>query len=101
MNKKQNVICKKCGLISEPKIEKVSLPSGGFHQKAVCVGCNKFLKFLPHSNSAPTLYFGKYKGKTVAEIALTDLPYLRWMDSHDIAKGRVKTAIKEVLACKK
>lgn len=95
--KNNAIVCRKCGLISKPKIEKVSLPSGGFHQKAVCIGCNKFLKFLPHG--VPTLYFGKYKGSTIAEVAKTDPNYLKWLSDKDVKPASLLMAIRGAL-CK-
>ncbi|WP_347275413.1 hypothetical protein [Candidatus Kuenenia sp.] len=98
MAKKSTIVCKSCGLIGEPIITTIPLPTGS-HKKAICSGCKKFIKFLPHS--IPALYFGKYKGKTIAEIARKDPSYLQWMDSNNIGLGSVKTAIKEALACQK
>lgn len=92
------LICKNCGSIQELQnliITTIPLPSGGSHLKACCSECKRFIKFLPHS--VPTLHFGKYKGATIVEIARKDLPYLKWMDENNIASGKTKDAIKEVL----
>lgn len=81
--------CKKCGLYFfdiDGKLEHLSLPSGGFHIKCSCPGCGSYIKFLPHSE--PKLYFGKYKGKTIKEIAKQDKEYLEWLLTTD--KGGTK-----------
>lgn len=100
MNSENTLICKNCGSIQEAKnliITIIPLSSGGDHQKACCSECGRFIKFIQHS--VPALYFGKYKGTTIAEIARKDLPYLKWMDENNIASGNIKAAIKEVLKC--
>lgn len=79
-----NLTCKKCGLFvdeTDCKIEHLPLPSGGFHLKCSCPDCGSYIKFLPHSE--PKLYFGKYKGKTIKEIAKEDKEYLKWLLTTD------------------
>jgi len=90
------ILCKKCGLVDNPKTTIIPLPQGGGHIKANCAGCGSFIKFLPHSKS--TLYFGKYKGKTIAEIASIDRDYLRWcIDNGVIKSNKLKAAIEGVV----
>ena len=94
------VVCRKCGVIHETKdiiIETIPLPGGGCHKKASCPTCKSFIKFLPHS--APTLYFGKYKGKPISEIVQKDPSYLHWMLKQNIRSARLKSAIEEALSC--
>ena len=96
------IVCKKCGVIHETKniiIEMIPLPGGGSHKKATCPICKSFIKFLAHS--VPALYFGKYKGKTISEIAQKDPSYLQWLVKQDIKSARLKSAIEEALSCSK
>lgn len=94
------IVCKKCGVIHETKniiIETIPLTGGGSHKKATCPICKSFIKFLPHS--VPAIYFGKYKGKTISEIARKDLSYLKWLVKQNIKSARLKSAIEEALSC--
>jgi uncharacterized protein (DUF3820 family) len=93
------IICKKCGVIHETKnliVKTIPLPKGS-HKKATCPTCQSFIKFLPHT--VPTLYFGKYKGKSISEIAQKDPSYLEWLLSKGVKSARLKSAIEETL-CK-
>lgn len=87
--------CNQCGVIGEPHTEQIPLAAGGFHLKASCADCGAYIKFLPHS--APSIFFGKYKGKTVTEIAVSDPEYLRWLARQEWCKPKLKTAIDELL----
>lgn len=49
------------------------------HIEADCPDCGRYIKFVSHE--APTLYFGKYRGQTVEQVAATDRPYLAWLVS--------------------
>ncbi|MCK6468627.1 MAG: hypothetical protein L6Q53_10580 [Candidatus Brocadia sinica] len=98
---KSTVFCKKCGAIHETEtliIETISLPNKGSHKKVSCPSCKNFIKFLPHS--APILCFGKYKGKTISEVAQKDAPYLKWLLDQSVGTARLRTAIKEALTCR-
>src|SRR3972149_7403170 len=91
------IVCKKCGVIHETKniiVETIPLP-GGSHKKATCPTCKSFIKFLPHS--IPALHFGKYKGKTISEIAQKNPSYLQWLAKQDIKSAGLKAAIEEAL----
>ena len=57
----------------------IPLFQGGYHLTARCYKCNAFIKNLPHSEGSDKLYFGKYKGKFISEIAKTDKRYLEWL----------------------
>ena len=91
--------CQKCGLIFqdiEGKIEEIPLKAGGSHLKCSCPGCGKYVKFLPHSGEA-RFYFGKYKGKTVLEIAKSDPEYLQWLLTEKIGGNKIESAIRKAL----
>lgn len=92
------IVCKKCGVIHDTEtliLETIPLPGGGRHIKVICPICKSFIKFLPHS--VPALWFGKYKGRTISEIAQKDPSYLQWLVKQDIKSARLKAAIEEAL----
>lgn len=94
------IVCKKCGVIHDTEniiIETIPLPGGGGHKKATCPICKSFIKFIPHAT--PSLYFGKYKGKPISEIAQKDPSYLQWLVKQNIKSARLKSAIEEALSC--
>jgi hypothetical protein len=76
-------------------IVKVSLNNGGYHLQLRCPNCNSFIKNLPHSKH-DTLYFGKYKGKKIKEIAQKDPKYLQWLITRNI-KNSLRLAIQKEL----
>lgn len=43
------------------------------------------------------LYFGKYKNKTVLEVADFDMSYLKWLSKQNFIKPNLKASILEVL----
>lgn len=65
--------CNHCDREVEPITEKV-----GVHLKASCPICKKYIKFISQG-LPPMLYFGKYKGKTIQEVASLDVSYLKWL----------------------
>ena len=71
------------------------LEQRGQHLKASCPSCGAYIKFLGQGGP-PTLYFGKYKGETLAQVAHTDPRYLRWLREQDIKPALIE-AINEIL----
>ncbi len=70
----------------------ISLPNRGFHIKATCASCGRFIKFISHD--LPRFHFGKYSGQTVVEVTSKDPGYLRWCLSNDIIRNtRLKDAV--------
>lgn len=65
--------CNNCDKEVEPILE-----SAGKHIKASCSECKRYIKFVSQGLPA-TLYFGKYKGKLIEEVARIDLDYLHWL----------------------
>lgn len=49
----------------------------GQHLRADCPECGTYLKYL--AQSIPKLFFGKFKGKPVDEVAREDPRYLAWV----------------------
>ena len=82
--------CNKCLKDEEPTIT-----TSGKHQKASCAGCGAYIKFVSQG-LPPTFYFGKYAGKTMAEVALLDLEYMHWMYG-ETKSAKLKTQIDETL----
>lgn len=78
------VVCKKCGLINEYKIE----PRGN-HRTAFCSGCGSYIKHIPYQE--PTMYIGKYKGHKIADIE--DLSFLTWAYDNMKLSTRQKKAV--------
>jgi len=59
-------------------ITKEVFKNGTTHLKAITSCCKNFVKWMPQG-LPPTLYFGKYEGRTIQEVALLDLAYLKWL----------------------
>ena len=92
---KTDVFCPDCKS-EEIRTEHIPLANGGYHIKASCAPCGRFIKFLPHESSR--FYFGKHRGKTVIEVAANDPSYLEWCLSKDIIRNaRLKGAIEEAV----
>lgn len=90
--------CTKCGLIFEDIdgiLQEIALPSGGSHLKCSCPGCERYVKFLSHAE--PKLYFGKYKGKTIKEVAKVDMDYLKWLLTQDIGGNKIGDVIRKTI----
>jgi hypothetical protein len=70
----EEIVCKRCGLMNDYRVE-VSGP----HQKAICNGCDQYIKFLPQIKGEfadhSIMWFGKHKNKMLGDIP-TD--YFRW-----------------------
>jgi len=72
----------------------IPLTNGGYHIKAACASCGRFLKFLAHDS--PRLPFGRHRGETVVEVAQKDPGYLKWCLSENIIRNaRLKMAMGE------
>ena len=84
--------CLKCGHTGEPLVTE-----SGPHRKASCPECGEYIKFLPQGGE-PSLWFGKYKGKTIAEIRTADENYCRWLLTQDWLKRKDRAAIEAELS---
>ncbi len=74
------------------RLERMPIARGGYHLRASCALCGRFIKFVPHQGTV--LPFGKHKGLTVIEISIMDPTYLKWLVSKDILReGRLKDAV--------
>lgn len=70
----ESIVCKRCGLVDDYRTEQA-----GPHIKAICNGCDQYIKFLPQGHE-PTLYFPKYKGRTVKSMNdPEEINYLKWL----------------------
>lgn len=91
--------CTKCGLLFDEingKIEHVTASNGVKHIRCNCPDCGKYVKFMPQSKEIK-LYFGKYKGMKVKEIAMIDRSYLEWLLTTDKGDTKLGRDIKEEL----
>lgn len=67
------IICTRCGSVNDYRTEQA-----GPHIKAVCNGCDSYLKMLPQQNE-PELYFGKYKGRKLSSLVeKEELGWIQW-----------------------
>lgn len=71
------------------------IADGRIQLRGECPICSRFLKFLPQGDAA--FYVGRYKGKTIKEVAATDRQYLVWALENMDLSNRTKAAIREVL----
>lgn len=70
----------------------ISLPNRGFHIKASCEACGRFIKFISHD--LPRFHFGSYRGLSVVEVASKDPGYLKWCLSKNIIRNaRLRDAV--------
>jgi len=90
----ESIVCTRCGLVDDYRTEK-----SGPHIKAICNGCDRYIKFLPQGNEEPTLHFGKYKTRTIKSMTSPDeTSYLRWILGNLPKLGNVlRTAITDHL----
>ncbi len=87
----ETLTCNACGWAgTEPVIE-----SSGPHWKASCPECGKYIKFVSQGD-APSLYFGKYAGRTLADVKQENPAYLRWLADNTKQK-KLKKQIEEEL----
>lgn len=84
------IACKKCGLVDDYREEK-----SGPHIKAICNGCNSYIKFLPQPIDGETImYFGKYKDRPLKEIPLS---YWVFMIEKDKLNGSLKSYAQQLI----
>ena len=74
-----NIICKYCQTEVEAVTEEKIFANKTKHISASCPLCKRWLKYLPQEENNDVLYFGKYEGKRMSEVVLTDPDYLHWL----------------------
>jgi len=90
-----DISCPHCNS-SEIRTQRIPLANSGFHLKAICAACGKFIKFIPHDS--PKFYFGRYRGETVIEVIAKDPSYLRWFLAKKILRtAHLRDSVKGVL----
>ena len=71
-------------------IEHISYPvlfkNGITHIKVECVDCGRFIKWKPQSSRDFKIWFGKHKNKTLKEIPID---YLNWLKQNNDNKKLV------------
>jgi hypothetical protein len=95
-NPAEPLTCHGCGWHG-PASDSILTRSGDLHIRADCPDCGRYLKFV--AQHEPTLFFGKYRGKTVAEIAAADRGYLEWLvsDKGPRLSGSLRKSVEQVL----
>ena len=88
------ITCKYCQEEVEAVIEKKIFSNGTKHLSASCPVCKKWIKYLPQEKNNDMLYFGKYKGKRMSEVVLTDPDYLQWL-CEETKKERTRKLIEK------
>jgi len=87
--------CHECGP-GEIKTDEIPLARGGYHLRASCAKCGRYLKFLAHT--PPQFFFGRHKGESVASVAKDDPSYLAWCLSNGVIRNnRLRLAVKEAV----
>ncbi|MBT9175543.1 MAG: hypothetical protein DDT22_01223 [candidate division WS2 bacterium] len=92
------IVCRHCGLCQNlltAKIEKHYIPNGGYHIKALCSNCGRFIRNIPHS-SPKIIPFGKYKGMLIADVVKENPAYLRWLCGRNITTSLRKSIQREL-----
>ena len=85
--------CKK--EFEEYKTEEKIFTNGTKHISASCPLCGHWIKFLSQGGE-DLLYFGKYEGEKISEVAKKDKQYLIWLKDN-IAKQGLKKKIEKYL----
>lgn len=67
--------CKKCGAVYDVP----ALSICGPHIKHSCPHCNAYVKFEKQDPLKFIMPYGKFKGKTFDEIAVTNIGYMDWL----------------------
>ena len=81
----ENMVCNRCGSIDDFRKEKA-----GIHVKAICNGCDSYIKMIPQNGPAK-FYIGKYKGTMISKC--DDKNYLTWFLENTDPKKKIKKAI--------
>ncbi|NCU42357.1 MAG: hypothetical protein EOM19_06610 [Candidatus Moranbacteria bacterium] len=75
--------CKSCGSIEEPTVTEKTFSNGSVHKEARCPSCGAYIKYLAgEPNPLDTMYYGKYKGRTIMSIAKEDPDYAQWASAN-------------------
>ena len=68
------------------------------HKKALCPNCGiRQPRALPQTQFVEVLYFGKYKGRRIDDIAKEDPGYLQWTLENMDLSGRMRMSIETAL----
>jgi hypothetical protein len=84
------ISCKRCGLVNDYRKE-----VSGVHIKAICNGCDTYIKFIPQGKPLLEMPFGKYKGRQISSLrSKEELDYLKWLLKTDI-EGKLRPTIEQ------
>lgn len=86
--------CKSCSKDIEPIIKK-----RGIHTSAFCPICDSYIKHVTQQSDDFIMYFGKYKGQSIKELASTKdgYNYLLWVLNNISLKPKYKAILEDVL----
>jgi hypothetical protein len=85
----EQVTCKNCGSVNYYRTEK-----SGQHLKAICNGCDRYIKFLPQNNPVLVMPFGKFKDREIASLtSKEEVEYLNWGVNNLKLSTSIKTSI--------
>ena len=93
----EELFCTSCDLsVTAPVVERIDLPQAKFHLKASCPKCGRYLKFQQQGGPV-SLFFGKYKGVPVVEVAAKDPEYCRWLAAQSWCKPKLRRELEAAL----
>jgi len=82
---------------AEVTTSEVPLPSGGFHLRASCPDCGRFICFIPHS-PVSHFYFGKHKSRLIRDVVAEDRAYCEWLLRQEWVRPRLRATLEESLS---
>jgi hypothetical protein len=86
----EEIVCNRCGSVNDYKTEQA-----GPHIKAICNGCDKYIKFLGQDGPF-ILPFGKFKGSIITSLkSREEVEYLKWLLS--VSKSNIAKKIESYL----
>jgi hypothetical protein len=91
MKSPSDIICQHCGLVNDYKTEQQIFSDKTVHVKAICNGCNGYIKYI--QTQPAKFYVGKYKDQLVS--TCTDKGYMQWALKSGMAKGRTKAEVEK------
>lgn len=81
------------------KVTEQTFSNGTIHNAKRCEDCGRHLGYAPRVQVEDSLlYFGKYKGEKILEVAEKDPEYLEWLFEQDWCKPRMRDLIEQALA---
>jgi len=71
---------------------------GTRHLELICASCGRYVKFIARTkDQARRFYFGKYKGRRIAEVIAIDRPYVQWLLTNVALKPTTEAVLRRLL----